>query len=96
MLDENRNWLWFQLQKELEAQDMSEKGIFFHYESKLEFNHDYRFKWLVVFLVDNDGSNKNAIICNEKRKRREVNLIEKSGTNFDEIEVFGKKKSSRF
>lgn len=73
---------------------MLKKGICLYYEGKLESNHNCKFKWLALLLVDEDGSNDNVILImsNKTQKRREVDLLEKSETNFVEMEIFGQKK----
>lgn len=45
-----------------------------------------------MLRVDEDGSNDDVILIvnDEKRKKREVDLVEKSGTNFVEMGVFSK------
>lgn len=51
MLDENRCWLQFQQLRELEAQNMLEKGICLCCKGKLNSNHNCIFKQLAMLLV---------------------------------------------
>lgn len=83
--------------KELKSRDMSKKGIYLRCVGKLDFDHNYRFKSLVVIMVDEDRSDDDVIIivCDKKGKRRQVNLVEKSGTTFIKI-GFSAKKNNRF
>lgn len=76
---------------------MLEKRLCLRCEGKLQYGHDCRFKWLTVLLVDQDGSNGDAIliVSDKKQKRREVDLLEKSGTNFVKIRVFSTKKKKK-
>lgn len=66
---------------------VSEKNMS-HCEGKLESDHNYRFKQLVVQLVDEDGFGDDVklIVSVENQKRREVDLVEKSVTNFVDMD----------
>lgn len=72
---------------------MSKKVICLRCEGKLKFDHDCKFKWLAVLLVNQDRFDDDIIliVSDQKQKRREVNLLDKSGTDFVEMGVFDKK-----
>lgn len=78
MLGENGSWLWFRRLKELKARDMWEKGICLYYEGKFESNHDCKFGWPAVLLVNKNELDDDAILImsDEKRKTKEVDLME--------------------
>lgn len=53
---------------------MSKKGICLHYEDKLKSNHDHKFKWLVMLLVDEDKLDDDIILIGSNEKRGEKSI----------------------